>query len=190
MDETILTLAELKAYLGIAADDATQDTELGALLSVLPAWLYDITGTWFGSTKEVTEVQDYAPVVFVDNWPVTAVSNVYIGTLRAGMTLSDLYEDTSFTWSDTGRITLTTGSYNHITERKDYDQVHVKYTYGVATVPEPVKQAAKIMLKSLWVSDQNGGTEVSSEQVGSYRKTYKQTNKEQILLAPYLRVRV
>lgn len=186
MNESIITLAELKAYLGIT--DNTQDDELGALLEVLPAWLYDLTGTWFGQTKAITERQDYAPVIFLDNWPVVSVEGIWRG-YDEDNNVANLGEVNNYRIDETGRITLTSGQYNYIQERKDYDQLLIKYTAGIATVPAPVKQAAKIMLKSLYTADASGGTEISSEQVGSYRKTYKQSNKEMVLLAPYLRVR-
>jgi len=187
MDETILTLDELKAYLGIT--DNTQDAELGALLGILPQWIYDITGTWFGSKKTIDETQDYAPVIFLDNMPVIEVNEVRIGYNPFGEAGED-YEVTEYRVDKTGRLALSLGQYNHIAQRRDYNEVAINYTFGVEEVPATVKEAGKIMLAGLYNSAANDGLELSSEAVGSYRKTYKQSNKEDVLLAPYMRVRV
>lgn len=185
MDETILTLAELKAYLGIAADDTSHDTELGALLDTLAPWLYDLTGTWFGSEKEETETQDYTPVVFLDHMPVISVSNIWRDYDKDHDT-GNMDEESlaNVRWSSTGRVVLSY-LYNFNQNRADYDDVVIKYKHGIVEVPATVKMAAKLLAAGLWRATTQEGMEISSEQVGSYRKTYKASNKEMVLLAPY-----
>lgn len=186
MDETILTLAELKAFLGIAADDTSQDEELGALLNTLAPWLYDLTGTWFGSEKEETETQDYAPVVFLDHMPVLSVSNVWRDYDKDHSTDEmDATDLGNVRWGKTGRVVLSY-LYNFNQDRGDYDDVVIKYKHGIVEVPATVKAAAKLLAAGLYRANVNDGVEISSEQVGSYRKTYKASNKEMVLLAPYM----
>jgi hypothetical protein len=185
MDETILTLATLKAYLGIAADDTTQDVALGELLAVLAPWLYDVTGTWFGSPKTEEEILDYAPVVFVNHFPVLSIEGIWRDYDKDHLTANMESQDMgNVRWNKEGRIVLS-GRYDFNQSRADYSDVTVKYTHGIVTVPTTVSMAAKIFAAGLWKASINDGTEVSSEQVGSYRKTYKPSNKEQVLLAPY-----
>lgn len=185
MDETILTLAELKKYLGIAADDETHDEEVQSLLAVLAPWLYDVTGTWFGSEKDEEETLDYAPVVFVNHFPVLSVQGIWRDYNAAHATADMSEQDMdNIRWNKEGRIVLS-GRYDFNQSRADYSDVTVKYKHGVVTVPEPVKMAAKLFAAGLYKSSINDGLELSSEAVGSYRKTYKQSNKEQVLLAPY-----
>lgn len=189
MDETILTLAELKSYLGIAADDTSQDEELGALLATLAPWLYEVTGTWFGGEKEETETQDYAPVVFLDHMPVLDVTNVYRDYNKDHNT-ADM-EDTDMgnvRWSNTGRVVLS-HRYDFNQSRGDYDDVIIKYKHGIVDVPATVKMAAKFFAAGLYNTTANDGLELTSEAVGSYRKTYKASSKELSLLAPYMTAR-
>lgn len=185
MDETILTLAELKKYLGIAADDETQDEEVIALLDVLAPWLYDVTGTWFGSAKAEEETLDYAPVVFVNHFPVLSVEGIY-RDYNKDHTIEEMEQQDmgNIRWNKEGRIVLS-GRYDFNQTRADYSDVTVKYTHGLTEVPATVKMAAKLFAAGLYKATINDGLELSSEAVGSYRKTYKQSNKEQVLLAPY-----
>jgi hypothetical protein len=186
MDETILTLAQLKAYLGIAADDETQDAELTALLAVLAPWLYDVTGTWFGSEKDEEETLDYAPVVFVNHFPVLSIQGIYRDYNKDHATADMEEQDMgNVRWNKEGRIVLS-GRYDFNQSRSDYSDVTVKYKHGIVEVPATVQMAAKFFAAGLYKSTINDGLELSSEAVGSYRKTYKQSSKETVLLAPYV----
>lgn len=185
MDETILTLAELKKYLGIAADDTSQDEEVQGLLAVLAPWLYDVTGTWFGSPKTEEETLDYAPVVFVNHFPVISVEGIWRDYNKTHAT-ADMDEQSldNVRWNKEGRIVLSY-RYDFNQTRGDYSDVTVKYTHGIVEVPQTVRMAAKLFAAGLYKASINDGLELSSEAVGSYRKTYKPSNKEQVLLEPY-----
>lgn len=185
MDETILTLAQLKSYLGIAADDESKDEELGALLAVLAPWLYEVTGTWFGSEKEETETLDYAPVVFLNHFPVLSIEGIY-RDYNKDHTIEEMEQQDmgNVRWNIEGRVVLS-GRYDFNQSRGDYSDVTVKYKHGIVTVPATVTMAAKLFAAGLYKSSINDGLELSSEAVGSYRKTYKTSNKEMVLLAPY-----
>ena len=84
----IVTLDEIKKQLGITGND--KDAELQLYIDMLPQWLYDITGVWFGSLKTETEIQDYRPVVFLDNVYIKEVSKIKQGRITDETTDADL----------------------------------------------------------------------------------------------------
>lgn len=185
MDETILTLAELKAYLNIAADDSSKDTQLGTLLAAIAPYIFDQTGVWFGSAKEFTEYHDYQSVIFVDHIPVVALTSISRDYRNE---YTKAIAPTSYSVNkNTGRITLSRlyGNSSDEVNRSDYDELQVKYTSGILTVPATVKEAAKLFAASLYNANVNDGLEITSEGVGTYRKTYKVSTRERDLLSGY-----
>ena len=132
MDETILTLAELKQYLGIAAGDTSKDAQLTPILAALAPWLLSVTGTWFGSAKTQIETQDLADVVFTKYMPVTAITSIKTG-------YSNDHTDTGLTtltneqyrWNTEGRIVLDFAYDTIDNGRTGYDQVKLEYTHGI-----------------------------------------------------------
>lgn len=182
MNETIITLAELKAYLGIADDDTSQDAKLITLLAVLPDYLYDQTGVWFGSAKEITETQDYADVVFLDHIPVLAVTSIK----RDYPGYEQVIDGATYKLNkNTGRLTLRERYGREGGNRRDYDELEIVYTTGITPVPASIKEAAKMFASGLYNAAANDGLEVSSEQIGSLRRTYKVSTREADLLSGY-----
>ena len=182
----IVTLDEIKKQLGITGND--KDAELQLYIDMLPQWLYDITGVWFGSLKTETEIQDYRPVVFLDNVYIKEVSQIKQGRITDETTDADLSEVHGYSVdSKTGRVTLSTTGYKDQYERTDYDQLHITYTYGLVDVPAAVKMAAILMVRGMMQEISSGGVTVTAERVGNYQKTYSVSKKEQTLLAPFVR---
>lgn len=182
----IVTLDEIKKQLGITGND--RDAELQMYIDMLPQWLYDITGVWFGSLKTETEIQDYRPVVFLDNVYIKEVSKIKQGRITDETTEDSLSEVHGYSVDNkTGRVTLSTTGYKDQYERTDYDQLQITYTYGLVDVPAAVKMAAILMVRGMANEISSGGTTVTSERVGNYQKTYSVSKKEQTLLAPFVR---
>lgn len=179
MNETILTLDELKQYLDIV--DETHDTELGNLLNVLPEYIHQQTGVWFGEAKEITETLDYERVVFLSHVPVIDVTEIKRGYGDDATALDLANVRIS---KDTGRITLGY-NYGYETTRRDYDEIEVKYTTGIVAVPETIKEAAKLFAAALFNDRANDGMEITSEKVGTLSRTYKTSSREQDLLSAY-----
>lgn len=191
MDETILTLAELKQYLGIAAGDTSKDAQLTPILAALAPWLLSVTGTWFGSAKTQTETQDLADVVFTKYMPVTAITSIKTGYSNdhTDTGLTTLTND-QYRWNAEGRIVLDFAYDTIDNGRMGYDQVQLVYTHGIVPTPQPVKEAAKIFAAGLYNTNTAGGKEITSEAVGSYRKTYTTSTLQTTLLEPWIIIKL
>ena len=168
----ILLLEELKQYLGIT--DESQDERLKSILEDLPAYVKLKTGRWFGCVEETVEVHDFNSVIFLNNVDVDSITWIKTGYSND----HDFDDDTSlktlttadYRWSkDTGRITLGF-PYRRNRSRYDYDQVIVKYKFGVQSVPGDIKLAAKQYAGDAFRAIDG---EVTSESLDSFRRTYK-----------------
>lgn len=169
-DQDLVSLEDLKTYLGIKTAD--NDEQLQLLIRTLPAYIKLMTGRWYGSLKEVTETQDYAPTIFLANPDVNSITY-----LKRGYAADHNYdestdlttiENTDYRWNSLGRISLSSKFYHNKT-KGDYDEIVVKYKYGITEVPDDIKLAAMMFAGDAFNAIDG---EVTEETLDSYRRKY------------------
>lgn len=167
----IVDLQTLKDYLGIT--DSDSDSQLQTIISTLPAYVKLMTGRWYGSLKEVTESYDFAPTIFLANNDVSSITWIKRGYSPDHNFESDsdnltTLSNTDYRWNSLGRISLSSQFYNNKT-KGDYDEIVVKYKYGVANVPDDIKLAAMMFAGDAYNAIDG---EVTDEQLDTYRRKY------------------
>jgi hypothetical protein len=166
----MVTLQELKTYLGISGTD--NDAQLNLIITMLPAYVKLMTGRWYGALQEVTETYDYAPTVFLANADIDSITYVKRGyDPEHDFDDSDLYElidPSDYRWNKLGRISLSSQFFHNKT-KDNYDEVVVKYKYGNATVPADIKLAAMMFAGDAFNAIDG---EVTEETLDTYKRKY------------------
>lgn len=165
----MITLAELKTYLGITGTD--EDANLTLVVNAVNEQVEQTTLRNYLADKTRTEVHDYRDTVFLQRMgikSITSVKSYQQGTETEG----DALPTDSYTWNKYGRLTLDQ-VYGDDYGRKDYNHVHVTYVYGLAsgeTVPADLKLAALQQAREFYEGTSTGDSRrVKSESTGSYR---------------------
>ena len=167
----MLTLAELKTYLGIAEDDDSQDARLQLVLDATNDYVEQVTLRNYGADKTRTDILDYRDNVYLRRMGVKSITSVRLfqtGTEEQ----TDPLETDSYTFNSLGRLTLDQ-NYGDDYNRSHYNSVTVTYVYGKAegeTVPGDLKLAALQTAREYY--EGTGGADsrrVKSETTGSYR---------------------
>ncbi len=169
---SIISLDEFKKHLGICDD--SQDGQLESILDGLSGMIQAMTGRLFGDTREVTEVLDWAPTIFLKHMDIKSIVYVKKGYEPD----ADAYDDSEnlteidaedYRWGDTGRLVLS-ASFVHNVTKSQYEKVVVKYTYGNAEIGDDLKLAAKMFASDLFNSIDG---EITNEKLDTYAITVK-----------------
>lgn len=168
----MLTLAELKSYLGIASNDTSQDARLQLIVDAVNEQIEATTLRNWGNDKTRTEVHDYRDSIFLQRMGVKSITSVRLyqtGTEEQ----SDPLDGDSYTWNKYGRLTLDQ-NYGDDYNRGDYNGVTVVYVYGKESgevAPADLKLAALDQAREFYEGTTSGSTsrKVKSETTGSYR---------------------
>ena len=165
----MLTLAELKTYLGITGTD--EDATLQLIVDAVNEQIEQTTLRNYGADKTRTEVMDYRDSVFLQRMGVKSITSVrhyQTGTEEQ----SDPLDADSYTWNKYGRLTLDQ-NYGDDHNRGDYNAVTVVYVYGKASgevAPADLKLAALQQGREFYEGTSSGDSRrVKSEATGSYR---------------------
>lgn len=165
----MITLAELKTYLGITGTD--EDATLTLVVNAINAQIEQTTLRNWGDDKTRTEIHDYRDSIFLQRMGVksiTSVKNYQTGT----ETESDPLDSDSYTFNKYGRLTIDQ-NYGDDYNRGHYNAITVVYVYGKLTgeeVPADLKLAALQQAKEYYEGTAgNDSRKVKSESTGSYR---------------------
>lgn len=165
----MITLAELKTYLGIEGTD--QDATLTLVVNAVNEYIEQITLRNYGDDKTRTEVHDYRDSLFLQRMgikSITSVRNYQTGTEEQ----SDPLDTDSYTFNWVGRLTLDQ-NYGDDYNRGDYNAITVVYVYGKRdgeVVPADLKLAALQQAREFYEGTSTGDSRrVKSESTGSYR---------------------
>jgi len=165
----MITLAELKTYLGITGTD--EDANLTLVVEAVNEQVEQTTLRNYGDDKTRTEIQDYRDSIFLQRMGVksiTSVKNYQTGT----ETESAALDTDDYTFNFIGRLTLDQ-NYGDDYNRGDYNAVTVVYVYGKRdgeTVPADLKLAALQQAKEFYTGTAGSDSRhVKSESTGSYR---------------------
>lgn len=130
----LCTLAQVKAYLGIASSETSQDAVLNALIEAYTARVSRYCDRNFDSANYAEIRNGYgADRMVLRQWPVTAISSVNVGSsaIPAGANLGARagYRNTDLTYGD-GRSLVLSG----YTFDKGLGNVQINYTAGYAAI--------------------------------------------------------
>lgn len=165
----MLTLAELKTYLGITGTE--QDATLQLVVDAVNAQIEQSTLRNYGADKTRTEVHDYRDSIFLQRMGVKSITSVKHYQTGTEVETDPLDTD-SYTFNKYGRLTLDQ-NYGDDYNRNDYNALTVVYVYGLLTgevVPADLKLAALQQAREFY--EGTSGTDsrrVRSEATGSYR---------------------
>ncbi len=183
----MITLDDLKAYLGIAPEDTSQDTRLQLFVDATNQYVEDKTLYNYGDDKTRTESLDLASSVTLGRMGIKSITSLKLYQQGTEDETDDL-DPKSYSFNDLGRLTLDF-TYGDDRSRYDYNMVHVTYVYGHAegeTMPADLKLAAL-----QFAADQLSGTggqdsrRVKSESTGSYRIEFTDTGVFDNVIAKY-----
>lgn len=173
----MITLADLKAYLGIAPEDTSQDTRLQLFVDATNQYVEDKTLYNYGDDKTRSELIDYRDSVTLGRMGIKSITEIRLYQ-KGTETETDPISADSYTYNSLGRLTLD-NVYGDDYGRRDFNTIHVTYVYGHETgetMPADLKLAAL-----QFAADQLSGTggqdsrRVKSESTGSYRIEFSDT---------------
>lgn len=158
----IITLQDLKSYSGIADMD---DNKAQAVVDGVNQWVEDYTGRIFGEIKDVTDVFDYAPTVFLSHVDIQEITSVKV--YGEDVTTETLCNRT------TGRVVIRKyGGFAINISRAGYDAIEVVYKTGMMTVPTDLKTATLQLAMDNYNRKDGKDANITSASVGGYSVTY------------------
>lgn len=182
-----VTVAEMKAWLGIDDGDTSADVKLQQLIDTVTEAIVDFTEQQF-ELDDYVEIMDgrRGDMLLTKNWPITAVSEVVMGCLPDG-TGGRVLGPNEYTFNEE-EIALTSGY-----TPKGRGLIKVSYTAGYATLPSKVKTATMLGVQGYYnVQDKNlvGVTTRAKEgesisYAGAWNKLYGLPNDSIGLLTEY-----
>lgn len=157
----IITINDLNGYIG---SNVSNDPRATAIVAAVNDWVESYTGRVVGEVKTVTDVLDYAPVVFVAHPDITEVTEVKL--------FGDVLDGDDYRMSlKTGRLVLSLRGRNR-NLRSDYDQVEVTYKTGIAEVPADLKGATLQLAADNYARKDAEGAGVTAESIDGYSIQY------------------
>lgn len=162
----IITATDLNTYLGKTLNPGTA----AMIVAAVNKYVETQTHRVWGDTKTVIERYGWSKTIWLRHMDVTEITSISLGWPGRPATTID---SSAFFFDSWGRITLfwqlQSGS-RHSSYFRDY--VAVNYTYGVAEVPEDLKEAAIGVAISYYNWAIAGGKEIVSTSVGSFRQEF------------------
>lgn len=161
----IITLQDLKSYSGITDMD---DNKAQIVVNGVNKWVEDYTGRIFGEIKEVTDVFDYAPTVFLTHVDIQEIESVKIyGQDITAETLCN---------RQTGRVVIRKyGALSINISRMGYDAIEVTYKSGMVDVPVDLKTATLQLAMDNYNRKDGKDANVLSTSIGGYSVTFDNT---------------
>lgn len=168
--KTLVTIEEVKAYLGIADTDTASDKLLQNLSVGVSAWVERYCDRQFKSDT-YTEQHDGCGLseIQVDQYPIISVTSVHDDSER-GFGADTLIATTDYVfYANTGTIRLDGGIFT-----KGIQNLKVIYDAGYAKIPTDLAHAVVSLIADRFRNKEHQG--VQSMAIGSYKVTY--TNEE------------
>jgi len=181
--------ANVEALLGITITDSTTptSTQVTTLISWADAWIDSYTGRKYAKTGITDEIyaseptRDFlsgdewegSPVLFLDHWPIIAMTLQRNTGSAASPSWEELTEDTDFTVDKkTGRVDFHQNKPQPIKRA-----VKVTYDYGVSSVPSEIAYLSTILVGLMVLMAKQGSVnieDVSSIALGDLRIDFGQ----------------
>lgn len=170
---SLVTLANIKVYLGIASDDTSQDALITMYQEQIEQAVINYCDTDFTLKTETREILDgfRADVITPKNYPITAVSAVYVGVNADGTGGTQLDAQNDYHFSESA-IYL---HYSHTPFARGV--VAVSYSWGYDGVPADVKMAIYHSVKASLQRHSRNVEDVRSRSKGDESESFGGTGK-------------
>lgn len=140
----LATLAQLKTHLGFKSSDVVQDPKLQLFLDAGSAWVESYCDRKFAqATRTELFHGNRSNALNPRQWPITAVTELRVSSVRAWTDASTLVDAGSYGISPDGIMVV----YYESVFPKGFDNVRLIYTAGYATIPYD------LVLANLWASE-------------------------------------
>ena len=163
----IFTAADLNTYTGKTLNAGVAAT----ITSAVNQYIETQTHRCWGETKTIDERYDWGKTLWLRHMDVTEVTAIKVGwpgqvqqTLPPSSYFFNPMGRITLFWMLAGRPSSPSGYYN--------DYIEVSYSYGVAVVPDDLKEAAMGVAMNCYNWATAGGKEVVATSVGSFRQQY------------------
>lgn len=151
-DKTIVTLDEMRAFLGIPSEQTAKDSLIESLLDSFNKVIED----WLGVTminSQYAEIYDGdgTDTLFLEHYPIVAISSLKLDG-------EALDSDDYYIYPYKGYIRLADSVFT-----KDYQNIEITYTAGWGVTRDDIPDALKLALK-MWVERTFKGENVDFSQ--------------------------
>jgi hypothetical protein len=156
----LITIDDLTAY----SPDALDSGRAQQVVDAVNQFIETYTNRCWGETKSVTERYTWIGTVWLrhqDVVEVSAVTSGWPGQAQSTMAATGYY------LNPLGRVTFWNVPFINSSRYRDY--LAITYEYGQEDVPDDLKLAALAIALGFYNYVSNGGQDIVSTQVGSYR---------------------
>lgn len=190
--DPIITTTEAKDFLNITA--TTYDTELALFVQAASQMIVNRIGVVSGSPA-VSEWHDGGSdrIVLRNQGPIVSVTTVTETYGSITRTLTQVTLDSgsvgdsySYTVDLDRGILVRRASGVAVDFPAGVRNIHVTYVAGYSTVPEDIKQAAKVLVKHLWETQRGAGRAQGSGPESVLATSYSFPRRVEEILAPYV----
>lgn len=177
----LITLADLKTWLGITSVDAARDSRLEMYINTISTAIETYCNRKFKSatyTSEKYQATDEQELI-LKNYPVTSITSLTYNddTLTEADEDFELDEDTGILFREEGWAK--TGYGNYLSGKIDFPERNITVTYvaGYSTIPEDLKMVCYEACSNLYDLKAAGAGGISSKHVADVSVTFRESSK-------------
>lgn len=154
----LITLAELKSYLGLELQETADDNRLEEAINAASHLANTMTDRLLRSRSATLYLDGPdTPVLQLPNWPVGAITSIHESTDSPRV-----WDATTLVSADdyvvnllTGEVHLSTGAWNAIPQSIRFIG-YLGYGYSGAAIPGDLKRAVTQVAAKLWTTERDG----------------------------------
>lgn len=147
----MITLDQLKEYLGIDSGDTSQDAYLQGLIDEISTFIETYTGRIFNQDT-YTEVKDWhwERILFTKQYPLNSITSV---KYRKGNDFTEWFteviEQKDYSFRDSGEV------YFNMNLPRWFNKIEVVYNAGYASIPQDIQLWVKKLCEATYLQNQN-----------------------------------
>jgi hypothetical protein len=153
---SLVTLAEAKAWIGIKTADTTYDALVENFIDGV-SWQFNKYSGRLLKARDITEYTEGANTLTIKlkQWPVNSITSIFIDAEREYGATTEI---TDYTFHETGLVFSDTYSFSAVP-----NAVKIVYNAGYSTIPYDLKVAALDQIKWLFRRHRDNSEGVTSE---------------------------
>jgi len=198
VDSALVTSADAKTYLAGLSGTSAADTVLAELVEHASAAISVWCNRKFATATYTGELYDGSgtPSLYLDQWPITSVTSIYLDSTRVWSSSALLTEYTALNTAGDyyphlleqgqGLVERVNGSW-----AKGQRNIKATYVAGYATIPDAIRQACLRLIGHMYDVRTRGLHAVTSESIPGGSVTFighGMPDDVQQLILPYRRV--